>query len=564
MRKIFTISKMMLKTNSNPFEGLTNKTNAKPMSLPVKIFLGIVIGFSLIVVMGLFSYLVSSILDFLGNINQPYYAVYLYLIAVAAFCTFFAIILTPSTYYFDETIERYLVLPIKESHYLAAKWIVNAYNISLMAIPFSVLFTIIFAFKVSIAWYTIPFLFIAMIVTPLIPISAVVFFTVLLFKAMPFVRNKNVYVYFTSFLALVFGLGFNLLTSTMGDMDNLVEAILSGIKGQNNSLLNVVESAVPSIGMFMEAITKGSILHFLAAIGITALIVVLTIIFTKYNYLKSALSMSETSQSSKKLTTDKFQKKLVQSSKLKSLMLTDFRIIMRTPIYATNYFLPIIIVPVAMAFGLGTAGGDLSALSELPELVKPFIDSIMGPELALGVLSASIILGYIVGSFSTVTSTAISREGTNMQSLILMPVSLLTLIYAKITLGVLTLGIIPLIVIVVLHVLLKLPFIVLLLVLVGTVIGLICGNVISILLDVIKPKLVWNSEQEAVKQNFLSIIPMFLSFGVLFLTVHMQFQNPGLGSALAVAALILVTTTITFLFIHKKGVQLLHDAVQSM
>ena len=151
-----------------------------------------------------------------------------------------------------------------------------------------------------------------------------------------------------------------------------------------------------------------------------------------------------------------------------------------------------------------------------------------------------------------------------MQSLILMPVSLLTLIYAKITLGVLTLGIIPLIVIVVLHVLLKLPFIVLLLVLVGTVIGLICGNVISILLDVIKPKLVWNSEQEAVKQNFLSIIPMFLSFGVLFLTVHMQFQNPGLGSALAVAALILVTTTITFLFIHKKGVQLLHDAVQSM
>ena len=409
MRKIFTISKMMLKTNSNPFEGLTNKTNAKPMSLPVKIFLGIVIGFSLIVVMGLFSYLVSSILDFLGNINQPYYAVYLYLIAVAAFCTFFAIILTPSTYYFDETIERYLVLPIKESHYLAAKWIVNAYNISLMAIPFSVLFTIIFAFKVSIAWYTIPFLFIAMIVTPLIPISAVVFFTVLLFKAMPFVRNKNVYVYFTSFLALVFGLGFNLLTSTMGDMDNLVEAILSGIKGQNNSLLNVVESAVPSIGMFMEAITKGSILHFLAAIGITALIVVLTIIFTKYNYLKSALSMSETSQSSKKLTTDKFQKKLVQSSKLKSLMLTDFRIIMRTPIYATNYFLPIIIVPVAMAFGLGTAGGDLSALSELPELVKPFIDSIMGPELALGVLSASIILGYIVGSFSTVTSTAITR-----------------------------------------------------------------------------------------------------------------------------------------------------------
>lgn len=564
MRKIFTISKMMLKTNSNPFEGLTNKTNAKPMSLPVKIFLGIVIGFSLIVVMGLFSYLVSSILDFLGNINQPYYAVYLYLIAVAAFCTFFAIILTPSTYYFDETIERYLVLPIKESHYLAAKWIVNAYNISLMAIPFSVLFTIIFAFKVSIAWYTIPFLFIAMIVTPLIPISAVVFFTVLLFKAMPFVRNKNVYVYFTSFLALVFGLGFNLLTSTMGDMDNLVEAILSGIKGQNNSLLNVVESAVPSIGMFMEAITKGSILHFLAAIGITALIVVLTIIFTKYNYLKSALSMSETSQSSKKLTTDKFQKKLVQSSKLKSLMLTDFRIIMRTPIYATNYFLPIIIVPVAMAFGLGTAGGDLSALSELPELVKPFIDSIMGPELALGVLSASIILGYIVGSFSTVTSTAISREGTNMQSLILMPVSLLTLIYAKITLGVLTLGIIPLIVIVVLHVLLKLPFIVLLLVLVGTVIGLICGNVISILLDVIKPKLVWNSEQEAVKQNFLSIIPMFLSFGVLFLTVHMQFQNPGLGSALAVAALILVATTITFLFIHKKGIQLLHDAVQSM
>lgn len=564
MKKIYLISKMMMKTGSNPFGSLSNRSSSKETSPGLKVFLGFVIVIAIISIVGLFATLLSDLLGLLMAINQEAYAIHMYLVAIVFMSLFFSLIVTPATYYFDETMESYLVLPIKTRDYLSAKWIMNALSTSVLLAPFSILFVIIYAAKVGVAWFTIPYMLIATLLTPLIPISATVFFIVLLFKAMPFIRNKTLFVYFTTFIGLILSIGTNFFFKSFIDTSGLQEAILAGIQGQANTLLDFASSFVPSVGLFMNSIKTGNPLPLLAGVLLTLGVIVLTILFTQYNYLESALAMSETAQSTKKLSDKKFAKKSLQSSKFLSLMKNDLRNILRTPIYASNYFAPIIIIPVAFGFGIFTSGGDFSELGHLPTLVDQVLPLLDFPSLAVYTASTCIVIGYVMGSLTTMTSTALSREGSNLQDILLMPVPLVTLVMGKILLGILVSLIFPIIILIAIQILMGLPIWLFLTALLSTVIGVLCSNILAILTDVMKPKLNWVNETEAIKENFLAIIPMFLSFGYIGLSAFIVFQNPTTTTFATLATILVVTSLLTLLFIRKKGVKMLYKSIQSI
>lgn len=564
MKKIISITKMMMKSGTNPFGDLSNRGSNKEASPGLKVFLGFVIFIAIISVGALMVSLLSNLLDLLMPINQEAYAIHLYLVALVFMALFFSIIITPATYYFDETMESYLVLPIKTRDYLSAKWIVNALSTSVLFAPFSILFVVTYAAKVGIAWYTIPYMLIATLLTPLIPISVTVFFIVLLFKAMPFIRNKTLFVYFTSFLGLTFSIGINFLVNSSIDTSGLQEAILAGIKGQSNTLLKFANSFVPSVGLFMDSMSTGNPLPLIVGVLLTLAVIVLTILFTQYNYLESALSMAETAQTTKKLSDKKFAKKSLQNSKFASLMKHDIRNILRTPIYASNYFAPIVIIPIAIGFGLFSSSGDLSELGDLPSLVNQVLPLLDLSNVAIYTASTLIVVGYVMGSLTTMTSTAISREGSNLQDMLLMPVPLVSVIMGKILLGTIVSLIFPTILLVVIQIILKLPIWLFLLALVSTAIGVLCSNIIGILTDVLKPKLNWVNETEAIKENFLAIIPMFLSFGYIGLSAYMVFQDPSTTTFITLASILVVVALMTLIFIRKKGVKMLQKAIQSI
>lgn len=564
MKRILKIAKMMLKTSSNPFEGLNTKANAKKMGIGMKIF----IGFTLLIGFGSVGYLfvemVISITDYLLNLNQAMFAVHLYLTAIVFMTIFFGIIITPAVYYFDETIERFLVLPISQRDYLAAKWINNALNVSMITTPFSILFTLTFGIKAGLLWYQFIYLLIATLVVPIIPISAIVFVIVLLFKAMPFIRNKNLYVYFSTFMSVIMAIGINIALGGVSENADVLATIMEGLQGNNNSMLGIVGSIVPSIPLFLKTLTTGNVLYFIAAIAVTIAIIWLTILFTQYNYLESALSMSESGQSTKKLSDEKFNKTSGQRSKFNALMHSDFRNIMRTPIYASNYLMPLVIIPIGMLGAVFTSGVELSEFAEMGATLKEALEFINYWEVLPYVILGAIAVGYFMGSFTTITSTSISREGSNMQNLLLMPIDLKHVIYSKILLGIIITGIPPLLIIVVAQILFGLPIGLFVVVTLGVLVGVTTANINGILLDVIKPKLVWNNEQEAFKQNMLSVVPMFLSFAFMALTVIILLNFEALMATLLVSAMLILTAVLTLLYIRNKGVKHLVENIQAM
>lgn len=564
MKKTLKISKMMLKGSSNPFEGDKGKSS-KPMSLGMKLFIGFAILIGLASIVGLFGGFINYFLDQLILLNQAYLGVHFFLTALVLFTFIMAIIITPAVYYFDDSMESYLVLPITKREYLSAKWIVNVININYLLIPFILMFAAIFTYKVDGALIHLPIILIASFLVPLIPISAVVFFTVLLFKAVPFIRNRNIYVYFTSFIGLVFGLGINFMMTPMMENEGMMESIIAGLQGgEGNSLVNFVSSIIPTIGMFIKSMTQSNAFLFVGAILITVVIVFATILFTQYNYLDSALSMKESGHSGKQLSESKFSKASEKSSAFKALIRQDFRNIMRTPIFASNYFIPMLIVPIMIPMGIIGTDFSFDALKDLAfqfDVLMSFVD--FGTYLAFTIVIFTLI-GYGLGSFSTVTSTAFSREGTNMQSLLQLPVPLLTVLNAKLVLGMMVTGILPVILVILLQILLKTPILIFITALISSLIGVACANVASIFLDVLKPKLVWANDQEAVKQNLLAIIPMFTSFAVVGIAFWLLFQDATTTTYLAYILLIILVSIASYFFLRTKGMDRLKDAIQEM
>lgn len=563
MKKILLISRMTLKGATNPFTGGQN-SKASNMGLGTKIFIGLMATLGILSIMGLFGMFAYSMIKQLEMLNQAYLAVYFYLTAISLMAVFFALINTPAIYYFDDSMENFLVLPITRREYLSAKWIANAFSTSLLLVPFSILFTIIFAINVPMTVTTVPFLLIACLLTPLVPISIVVVFIVLLFSFIPLVRNKNLFVYMTTFMGLILGLGINFLTLPALESDDMLQVLIAGLEGNGNTLLNVFNSVFPSVNLFVKSLSESNILYMIAGIALTLVIIALTILFTQYKYLDSALSMQETGQSKKALSTSKFTKQTQQRSHFKALMKQDLRNILRTPVFASNYFLPMIIIPISFAFAGFGGDMDLSALSELPILFDDLLKTFDVSEVILAVFFIFTVLGYLMGSFSTITSTAISREGNQMQNYLQMPIHLKDVVYAKVALGFLITGIFPLVALIIVQVLLKAPIYLFLIATVSMFVGVFCANVVSIFFDVVKPKLVWSNEQEAVKQNLLSIIPMFLSFGVVGLSVWLAFSDMSSNLyALMPIAIILIGIS-GFIYIGSKGLKHLTDAIQSI
>ena len=118
-----------------------------------------------------------------------------------------------------------------------------------------------------------------------------------------------------------------------------------------------------------------------------------------------------------------------------------------------------------------------------------------------------------------VSATAISREGQHVYFMKMIPMEIMDQLHAKSLSGFL-LSLLGLILTVIpAAYFLKAPWYILAIFSVMAILGSLFINYLSIIVDVIHPKLVWETEQAAVKQNINFVFTMLPSFGLAYLLV---------------------------------------------
>lgn len=551
MRKILSLTKVMLK-NTN--FGIESPKKQQKQWQKILTYIGLL---ALFIILSVAVYFLSKdLLIELQAQKLETLALQIVMIALTLYLLVSGIITVPVVFYFSKDLENLLALPLKPFQILSAKAISTYFNLliaaSFIVIPFGIAYQAViqpnFIFPL---FYLFTFLII-----PILPLAISITLIVLLFTLLPKANNKDLFTYASSILMIVAIFATNMTSIDSGQG-------IGQLALDNLNFISRMAKIIPSVGLLIMALSDFNILALIGALLLSLGTGFILLYGISNLYFKGALSAQVSSRKKKK----KSSKSKKRQPQILAIMKTDVRNILRTPSMAINYLLPLVIMPafIFVPLLLGINSEDLQMVSELGVIAREFIRNLDGLTITPILIIASFMITYGLSSFTTITSTSISREGEAMQTYKSMPVDLMTLVKSKILLGMIVNSIIPLILTVVVSLFLRLNIIAVIIILISVFIALVFSNTSDILLDLIKPKLEWDDEIQAVKGNFLSIVPIFVSIAVIALFVFIFFMFDTLYSSLFI--LILSTAISVFNYkvvIEKYAIFKLDEAIQAL
>jgi len=189
-------------------------------------------------------------------------------------------------------------------------------------------------------------------------------------------------------------------------------------------------------------------------------------------------------------------------------MVKELRLVFRSPTVFMNCVLIAFIMPII----LGASFIPLMNSGELTEIID-LID-FTNPRVASMALVAMCAIGLFMGGMASVAATAISREGNNFFIMKYLPVSYSTQLNAKAVSGLIILLPAFLFMIIPIQIVLGAPIWLFACGVLLALPGMVIVNYLGLYIDLVRPKLTWDNEQAAVKQNLNSMIPMFGSWVV--------------------------------------------------
>ena len=310
-------------------------------------------------------------------------------------------------------------------------------------------------------------------------------------------------------------LGINILAGSASKVSqqSLVDMLTRG----HNSLIGIFGYVIPNIRFGIAAIVNIDFVQLLIYIILVATISVLFVVLAQFVYFRGAIGVNETSANRKRLKSKDYVKSTVSGNVLITYTMKELKLLFRTPIYFLNCVSTVILLPLilggSMLTQLGKGSGEISTL----------IKSIPWgtPQLALYVLAAGAALGWMMSSLNLITPTAISREGQNVYFMKFIPMPYFTQLLAKVFSGLIISMVGILCFLVPIAWFIKLPLNLTLIALVAAILTAVFMNFLGMIADVLHPKLVWEQEASAVKQNLNALFTMIpalgLSFGIFML-----------------------------------------------
>ena len=460
-----------------------------------------------------------------------------------------------STYFLSSDTEKLLPLPFKSWEILLAKYISSLVIVYIIVL--SVLFPILIGMGVGAKAGFVYYLY-SLIITfifPIIPTSILSLIVTSLMRFSTKSRSKDKFTYVVSLIAIVFSFtlsfGSNYITNKiMSDPNQTITSLQQLADTLGNTMMKVFFFLYPAYYAMLHTSSFISILYLLGFILISSLLLIIFALVGQKAYLKGVMGSKASKKEVKEKTKDKEQKK---KSVFKALVVRDIKSIWRYTAFNMNLLLMEIIVPIIMIvstiFGFNNSEEGGTALDTLLNSLS--LNNPLSMGIALGI-------ALVLSSTALASPTAISREGKNASFLKGIPVKATTLVHSKMFFGTLSTIIIYLLIFVsaiFMGFLKPLDFIFL------TIAALpinILMNYIGIMMDIKNPKLNWDNETAAVKQNLNGVFYMFglWIIGGILAVIGYFLPLDGYIYALVLGVLSTIGCISFYLYIKKKDMEI--------
>lgn len=463
--------------------------------------------------------------------------VLLFLAIAATFITLlFGFLQALSTYVTNATEENLLALPLTPRSLFTAKFL-QIYSIELLlGAAILLLGSGIYGFYEGLLTSPIFYLtaIIGSLTLPLIPVTITFILLVIIFNTGKSVINKKVLTVISSVVFIAAILGFNLLyqrsLQSLNDSAYILELYESG----SFDIVHTIASFYPPAQWYVSAITENNFASFipiLLLLIIPSLLAYVSIILLSKPYVKSIIGFNE--EKSKKM--NKEEAKEFLSTDIKSTPLfwavckRDILTVFKEPSFFFNGPFVIIMLPLVMALSiLGTSPNG--GLQNLHTTFSSFgIENFSESTLQLLYFIITCVLSAVIvfmGTSTSISATAFSREGKGLAVLKALPIPTKTLLSAKIVhamvyavFALLLIGIPSFYILQFKELYLSKSAIILIMSSTVILSMSLCFllHLLDLWIDTIRPKLNWETPVAAFKQNLNAVLSFFVTSGVLLI-----------------------------------------------
>lgn len=497
-----------------------------------------------------FGSLLSELYDSLAMVQSETIIIRL-IIPAAGFMVFiFGVFYVMNVFYFSKDIENYLYLPVKAGEILNAKFLVSLIYEYFIILLFFLPMLVVFGFKASASVVYYLYMVASLLLVPILPLVVASIIAMVIMRFSDKFKNKDRFNMVAGVLSLVVALGFNFGIQFLTNRVSGGEATVIGDL-KELPIIRISTWIFPTSGFATEALINfgdfSGLINIFLLIGLSLLAMVIFYIVGNAIYFKGVTGISESSANRRVLT----QKEMVKGTRNRNILfaysLKELKLLLRTPVYFLNCVLISLIYPIFfllpfIAGGAATDGVSMDQVFGVIRQVNPGI-------ILLGMVGA----GFLLGSVNSISSTAISREGKNLYFMKYIPVPYMTQIYSKILSAFYVESIGLLILYGILYYIFRVDIWFILLSLIVVLLASMFIYQIGMYIDLSRPKLNWDTEQKAVKQNLNSVIHIFIGFGFIALCIFLAiYFDPSFFISFMSAFLILSILTLVMHFLLER------------
>lgn len=518
MKKIIDLTSIFLRDsyqNMNIFKEKTHKLNKK----------SIYVWMIAILFLALF-FVSEKLIKFLVSKGQEEIFLNIYFLILAILMMFQTILVCTNIFYFSKDLEYVLPLPIKPVELLIAKFNTLICKLYISEAIFGIIPITMYGIFTdgSILFYLYELIIFALFPIFLALIVSMIMMFVM--KISKFIKNKDLFQIIITLLlmAIIFGVEYKLIANIIINNQQIEavqeEQVLEKIVEFNDRIKESNKYFLvinPSVQMLTQSNIAG-ILQIIKLILIDILTFILFILIGKITYLKDILKNTAylINKNNKKTN---LQKKCKLKSKRRSYISKEFKNLFRNPMFFMQCIYPVLIW--------------LITLSIISVIVMPKIQLAFSNEefrqsigdISFDITAVYIILGIIQVLFmmSPASLTAISREGKNAMFMKYIPISFYKqFIYKGIPqVFINTISIVVLLAIV--H--FAIPSISINYIFMMFVLAMLLNIINSysmLIVDLIRPKLEWDTEYAVLKQNNNKIFQYVFTVLFILLLIYLN------------------------------------------
>lgn len=517
MNKTIHLTFALLKTSFDLGIGAKGKKTSKKKTGLVTVLLAtlFIASFSLPIVA-----LVNDLVGNLATVNLPDIVWYMVLPIASISISLLSLFTVISIMFLSNDNKILLFLPLTPRQIITSRFLVvliYTYLIELiLLVPILIGYGI--ALSLPISFYLIGI--INLLLIPVIPLALIVLLMSYLLRFTNLSKYRDAFTYIAMGLVLSLALSFNyFFTQAIGTIELDPTEIISNIRSLLDVYGNVINRFFPYLTFSLKSIIEESLLDKLLNLFILLIIngVVFSgvVLFVGPIYLKT-ISGSDERRKGKK---NGYVIKSASRNSFISLIILEWRTLVRSPIYFLNlvfivFLLPVIIIG-SVFFGTSASGTQID-VAEVIALLNGLEFNFNNPFF----VSILLAIGLFLGSTTFIAPTAISRLGGSAPFFKALPINYLDFINFKtFWANVLTIG--PLILYITATSIFGYLGVFEAALLSLTIIPLFTLlNYLGLMIDLLNPKLDWLSEAQAVKQNFNAIFYMLGVWAITGLVVY--------------------------------------------